>query len=125
MLETEAAGLAARRRTPKELQTMSDALDKRAQAGEDVEARIKYDNRFHHAVVQASHNSALIELYSYFSHAITRTIERTEQDASLPEPTQEAHELLLAAIRRQESEQAAKLAKGLLQPCLDALQSQD
>ncbi|MDX1755542.1 MAG: FadR/GntR family transcriptional regulator [Marinobacter sp.] len=125
MLESEAAGLAASRRTPEELQAMSDALDRRAQAGDDIPARIEHDNDFHHAVVQASHNSALIELYGYFAQAITRTIERTEMDAELPEPTQAAHELLLAAIRRQAPEQAAHQAKALLQPCLDALQSKD
>ncbi len=124
MLEAEAAGLAASRRTSDELQAMSDALDLRAQAGDDLAARIRHDDAFHHAVAQASHNSALTDLYGYFAHTITRTIERTELDSSLPEPSQEAHELLLAAIRRQNASEASRLAKALLQPCLDVLRAQ-
>lgn len=121
MLETEAARLAAERRSDDELLAMSSALDQRAGAGNDIATRIRYDEQFHHAVANASHNTALIELYSYFAHAITRTIERTELDESLPEPTQEDHEVLLAAIRRQDGNRAAQLAAALLQPSIDAL----
>lgn len=123
MLETEAARLAAERRTDDELQTMSKALDLRAAAGDDIASRIRHDKQFHLTLANASHNSALVELYSYFGHAITRTIERTELDATLPEPSQEDHELLLAAIRRQDSDKAAQLASALLQASINSLSS--
>jgi len=121
MLETEAAKLAAQRRTEQDLRTMTAALDARGKADADLATRIRHDESFHHALVAASHNSALAELYDYFSHAITQTIERTESDADLPEPSQEDHELLLAAIRRQDSVKAEKLAQDLLAPSLKAL----
>ncbi|PCM45900.1 FadR/GntR family transcriptional regulator [Marinobacter sp. ANT_B65] len=121
MLETEAAKLAAQRRTEQDLRHMTLALDARGKADADLAARIHHDEAFHHALVAASHNSALAELYDYFSHAITQTIERTEQDADLPEPSQEDHELLLAAVRRQDSVKAEKLARELLAPSLKAL----
>lgn len=121
MLETEAARLAAVRRTDAELQSMTAALDRRARAGNDVAARIRYDEQFHHALATASHNSALTELYGYFAQAIKKTIERTELDRDLPEPSQADHELLLAAIRRQDVADAERLADALLRPCLDAL----
>ncbi|WP_417545632.1 FadR/GntR family transcriptional regulator [Marinobacter sp.] len=121
MLETEAAKLAAQRRTEQDLRTMTMALDARGKAEADLAARIRHDEAFHHALVAASHNSALAELYDYFSHAITQTIERTENDADLPEPSQEDHELLLAAVRRQDSVKAEKLAGDLLAPSLKAL----
>ncbi|MDV2079146.1 FadR/GntR family transcriptional regulator [Marinobacter xestospongiae] len=123
MLETEAARLAALRRTSDELNTLCETLDQRAAAGDDLDARIHHDERFHHALAAASHNSALTELYGYFAGAISRTIEQTELDHTLPEPSQEAHELLLAAVRRQDPEQAAARARALLQPSLDALAS--
>ncbi len=123
MLEAEAARLAAERRTDDEVQVMSRALDQRAAAGNDVRARIRHDEQFHHTLVRAAHNSALVELYSYFSHAITRTIERTELDESLPEPSQEDHEILLAAVRRKDSARAKQLASALLQPSIDKLNS--
>lgn len=123
MLESEAAKLAAQRRTDDDLRSMSGALDARARAGDALDDRILHDQSFHHAVVLASHNPALIELYDYFSHGIGETIERTEMDADLPEPTQEQHELLLAAIRRGDAARAGTLARELLEPSLQALNS--
>lgn len=122
MLETEAAKLAARRRTAKDLEEMTAALDARGQAGDDVIKRIRHDEAFHHALVAASHNPALTELYGYFAQAVAQTIERTELDEDLPEPSQEDHELLLAAIRRQDEAKAEQLARTLLKPSLEALQ---
>ncbi|NWN90566.1 FadR family transcriptional regulator [Marinobacter adhaerens] len=125
MLETEAAKLAALRRTDPNIRAMTAALDARGRADNSLAERVRHDETFHHALVAASHNSALTELYDYFSHAITETIERTENDADLPEPSQEEHELLLAAVRRQDSEKAEKLARDLLVPSLIALRKRE
>ncbi len=121
MLETEAAKLAAERRDAKDLERMTLALDERAKAGDDVESRIRHDHAFHTALVAASHNPALSELYDYFANSVAQTIELTELDSGLPEPSQEDHELLLAAIRRQDSVKAETLSRALLQPRLKAL----
>lgn len=125
MLETEAARLAAQRRTDSDLKTMTQALDARGTASDNINDRIAHDEEFHHALVRASHNAALIELYDYFSHAVSQTIERTEKDADLPEPSQEAHELLLAAIRRRDAQKAESLSRALLTPSLQALANED
>lgn len=122
MLETEAAKLAASRRTDEDLRRMTDALDARAKAGAVLPLRIRHDESFHHALVAASHNSALVELYDYFSHAVSLTIEQTETNSDLPEPSQEDHELLLAAVRRRDAGKAEQLARQLLAPSLRALQ---
>ncbi|MEE3117728.1 MAG: GntR family transcriptional regulator, partial [Pseudomonadota bacterium] len=53
MLETEAATLAASRRTEDDLRAMTQALDARARAGDDLEQRIHHDQTFHHRLVQA------------------------------------------------------------------------
>ncbi len=121
MLESEAAKLAAHRRTDDDLAQMTRYLDARARAGTNLRERIEQDERFHHAVVQAAHNPALLQLYDYFSHGIAQTIEQTEMNADLPEPSQEDHELLLAAIRRREADKAGRLARDLLEPSLRAL----
>lgn len=125
MLETEAAKLAAARRTDKDLREMTTALDARAKAGQNLQGRIRHDEAFHHALVAASHNSALVELYDYFSHAVSQTIEQTETDTDLPEPSQEDHELLLAAVRRQDESKAENLARALLKPSLQALKRRE
>ncbi|MGM0569083.1 FadR/GntR family transcriptional regulator [Marinobacter sp.] len=122
MLEAEAAGLAARRRTANDIERMTAALDRRARAGDDLEQRIAHDEAFHHALVEAAHNPALLELYRYFAQSVAETIQRTEQEADLPEPSQEDHELLLAAVRQQNSDKAAQLARALLEPSLTALE---
>jgi DNA-binding FadR family transcriptional regulator len=124
MLETEAAILAAMRSTDQDLRAMTNALDARAQAGENLPERIRHDETFHHALVSASHNPALTEIYNYFSQAVSQTIESTESDASLPEPSQEDHELLLAAIRQRDAEKAGQFSRALLTPSLHALRSQ-
>jgi DNA-binding FadR family transcriptional regulator len=111
MLETEAARLAAERRTGSDLQIMTAALDARARAGKDINQRIAHDQTFHQALVAASHNTALTEMYGYFSESITQTIEQT----------QEEHELLLAAVRQQDPVKAEALARALLQPSLATL----
>ncbi|MCL7944716.1 FadR/GntR family transcriptional regulator [Marinobacter sp. ATCH36] len=123
MLETEAAKLAAKRRNTHDMEKMTLALDERARADDSIADRIHHDQAFHTALVAASHNPALAELYDYFAHAIAMTIEQTELDSELPEPSQEDHELLLAAIRRQDAAKAETLAKALLQPSFDALGS--
>lgn len=125
MLETEAAKLAAARRTDQDLRNMTSALDARAKAGDDLQSRIRNDQAFHHALVAASHNPALAELYDYFSHAVGQTIEQTETNTDLPEPSQEDHELLLAAVRRQDETRAENLARELLKPSLQALKRQE
>lgn len=122
MLEAEAASLAARRRTASDIERMTEALDQRARAGDNLEQRIAHDEAFHHALVEAAHNPALLELYRYFAQSVAETIQRTEQEADLPEPSQEDHELLLAAIRQQNPEKAAVLARALLKPSLAALE---
>jgi len=123
MLETEAARLAAKRRDTRDIERMTLALDNRGKAGDNIAARIQHDQAFHTALVAASHNPALTELSDYFAHAVAMTIEQTELDSDLPEPSQEEHELLLAAIRRQDEAKAEALAKALLQPSLKALGS--
>ena len=121
-LEADAARLAALRRDDEDLREMRDALAARAEAGANIEARIHHDERFHQAVVAASHNRALVELYAYFAHAVKRTIARTEQDAELPEPSQADHERLFDAIEGQDAEGAVQAARNLLQPSLAVLE---
>lgn len=125
MLEAEAAGLAAGRRTEEDLRHMTEALDERARAGDNLAARVHHDERFHHALVEAAHNPPLLEIYRYFAQSVAETIERTETDAELPEPSQEDHELLLAAMRQRNAERATALARALLEPSLTALKGNE
>lgn len=121
LLETEAARLAARRRSREDLAAMAQALAERG-AAVDLDSKVAWDERFHHAVVIASGNQALIELYRYFAGSVRETIRQTEQDQSLPEPSQADHEELLAAIERGDAAAAQHLTRHLLLPSLKALE---
>ncbi|MDX1634007.1 MAG: FadR/GntR family transcriptional regulator [Marinobacter sp.] len=122
MLETEAARLAAQRRSEQDLAAMTEALAGRGSAG-DLDTKVDWDERFHQAVVRASGNQALMELYRYFADSVRETIRRTEQDQHLPEPSQADHEQLLDAIRQQDPAEAQRLTRHLLLPSLNALEA--
>ncbi|MEO3862228.1 FadR/GntR family transcriptional regulator [Acrocarpospora sp. B8E8] len=75
-LEVEAARLAATRRTDADIVAMETALARREQAwsGGDPTIFVEADLAFHVAVVQATHNRVLIDLYADFSAALRASI---------------------------------------------------
>lgn len=120
-LESEAARLAAIRRDEADLAAMRAMLLKRKEAADDISTRVKYDHRFHQAIVAAAHNHALAALYRYCSEAVTETIERTERDAALPEPSHADHEFLLGTLELGDPAAAETAVRNMLQPALNAL----
>ncbi|MCW2880385.1 MAG: GntR family transcriptional regulator [Sphaerisporangium sp.] len=75
-LEVEAAKLAAVRRTEGDIELIEAALLRREQAWveAEVDAFVEADLAFHVAVVEATHNRVLIELYKDFSAALRASI---------------------------------------------------
>lgn len=66
-IETEAASLAAARRTPADLRAIRRALAIRAERRSEIEAHVDADTDFHRAIVIAAHNPILIELFDSFT----------------------------------------------------------
>lgn len=66
-IETEAAALAAARRTPADLRAIRRALAQRAEHRSDIESHVDADTAFHRAIVAAAHNPVLIELFDSFT----------------------------------------------------------
>lgn len=122
-LEVEAARLAALRRTESDLAAMRRALDARGTWTDETSLTefVERDARFHLSVVEASHNSALIELYRYFLDSVQTTIARTEDQQALPEPTLAAHEAIYQAIELGDAGAAAAAAHALLSPAIDTI----
>lgn len=125
-LEVEAARLAAQRHDSHDLAAMRETLNARAahptkSETEDFDSFIDIDARFHYAIVAASHNRALTDLYRYCATAILDTIRHTELDRDLPEPGQSDHAALLHAIEARDAEGAARATRALLAGSLDAL----
>ncbi|MBM7643928.1 DNA-binding FadR family transcriptional regulator [Scopulibacillus daqui] len=105
-LEREAARLASLRRTREDIQDLRDSLAKRDEIFEksdNLEEQVKADIEFHNAVVAASHNSVLIDLYKYMSKTIQTSISSTMYgDAKLCEQNNQAHHKLVEAIINQD-----------------------
>lgn len=75
-LDIVAVKLAASRRTPEDLAKLSAHLQARANAAEagNNQEFIKADLAFHRAIVDASHNALLIDIYDRFAKSLAESI---------------------------------------------------
>ncbi|GHU29775.1 GntR family transcriptional regulator [Betaproteobacteria bacterium] len=112
-LETEAAGLAAMRRTDEQLQCMHEAVLAFEEGVNHGGMSIEADYQFHLQIALATHNRYFEDFYRYLG---TSTIPRTRLDTSQfsAEPgksylfsTNREHENILDAIARQDSQSAS------------------
>jgi len=111
-LETEAAGLAAQRRTDAQLAQMQTALDDfQAALGQENDA-VPSDFAFHMEVARATHNRHLADLMGYLGTiVIPRARINTAQAApegrlNYLQKVHGEHESILSAIRNQDPEAA-------------------
>lgn len=115
-IETEAAALAAERRTASELRTIRRVLGARQSDGQDVQRYVDADMALHRSVVAAAHNDILLELFDGFIPRIRqamidlvrlRPLHSVEED-------QEAHAALVTAIADRSPRVAAELSRAHL-----------
>ncbi|MFB7327721.1 MULTISPECIES: FadR/GntR family transcriptional regulator [unclassified Streptomyces] len=107
-LESAAAGLAAERRTEKDLKQLHAQFLRREQAWEsgDTEAFVTADATFHLAVVAASHNDVMTATYADLGEVLRDWL-RADVGAELTPDTYMDHTRLLDAIRAGDAETAA------------------
>ncbi|MEV5709954.1 FadR/GntR family transcriptional regulator [Actinoallomurus sp. NPDC052274] len=107
-LEAAAAGLAAERRTDEDLRRLDTLLERREKAwtSGDRDAFVDADAAFHLAVVAASHNEVLAELYADLGQVIRESL-REHFGAELSPEGYMDHSRLLAAIRACDAATAA------------------
>ncbi|MBO8137352.1 MAG: FadR family transcriptional regulator [Desulfotomaculum sp.] len=74
ILEVECAGLAAKRRTEKDLNTMKHALQQMERDIKEGNIGDQADLLFHYSVAKATHNSMVIRLITTISDAINRVM---------------------------------------------------
>ncbi|ULL16115.1 FadR family transcriptional regulator [Paenibacillus sp. H1-7] len=101
MMELEAARLAALRRDDDDLRTMRELLDRRQHALADgkMSDYLDADIAYHIAVVAATKNAVLMDLYRTFTDVIRQALENLMKD---PEPKNQyslQHEKIYEAIR--------------------------
>lgn len=123
MLESEAARYAAERRTQSDLNKIRRALEARGEnsVDRDIESFLKKDAVFHQAIVNASHNMAMIALYEYFRVSVRQNTRKILLMNELPEPGYSAHLTLVEAIEQQDAMKAQEAVRKMLQPMIDYL----
>ncbi|MET9435436.1 FadR/GntR family transcriptional regulator [Streptomyces sp. NPDC006551] len=118
-LESAAARFAAGRRTERDMKQLDALLAGReeAWASGDAERFVTADAAFHHAVVVASHNDVLTELYADLGHVLREWLRDDVGQELRPEHHMD-HARLVEAIRDGEAETAAAEAAGYPFMCL-------
>ncbi|WP_315923539.1 FadR/GntR family transcriptional regulator [Mesorhizobium sp. SP-1A] len=117
-LDAEAARLAALRRTPADIERMRRLLGERGTAADGGrEAFVRRDIAFHKAVVAASGNRAMMEIYDFFTAAIMDVIQ-SSLGGDLPEPGAEAHAAIVDAIAAGDPDKAVAAVRAFAAPAL-------
>lgn len=149
-IEVQAARLAATRRTPADLDALQAALEARATAERPPEladpdagahdagahetvppddaAYVDADAAFHAAVVSASHNPVLVELFAACAprvRAATLDVLALAGPGSPHHHDQDLHTAILDAVDAGEPDAAGRAARVHLQSILDALADED
>ena len=116
MLEVEAIGLAALRRTEQDLEQLREALQASAALYHgELEAYIRADLVFHKRLVDAAHNPALSELYRYFSGVVAAALQHNMATVPRCQATFDLHGQILEAIERRDAERAKCLSRTLIE----------
>ncbi len=115
-LESEAAYLAAQRRTKEEMAKMEHYINdcETAFHQNDLNMFLKADVALHQAIVEASHNSLLIDLYATLNDSLYYSIDRNIEDLNQNTKEQHIHHQLFLAIKNQQAEKASNLVKKYL-----------
>jgi DNA-binding FadR family transcriptional regulator len=116
ILEAEAVGLAALRRTDTDLQALRDALA--GSAGHfhgDVDEYVACDLVFHQRLVDAAHNPALSELYRYFAGVVAAALKHNMATVPRCQATFDLHGQILDAIEQRDAERAKRLSRTLIE----------
>ena len=115
-IESEAAALAAERRTPADLRAITRALALRGEHRTQIDAYVDTDTAFHRAIVAAAHNPILLEVFDTFTprlRAAMIDLLRIRGDHG-SDPDQITHDELLGAIARRDAAAAAALSRAHL-----------
>lgn len=121
VLEASAARLAARRRTEREMAVLDTALERREQAWRsgNAEAFVQADATLHQAVVAASHNDVLVQLYADLGEVL-RDFVRDNMGGELAAEQPVDHSRLVEAIRTGDDRTAAEEAGSYAERCASA-----
>lgn len=110
IVEVQAAGLAAERRTDADLERLTAALES-FDASRTVLERVRHDLAFHAAMVRAAHNSVLTVMFGSISLMSAELMLRSLTDPGVTDEGAPLHHDILDAVRRGHAD-AARHAAG-------------
>lgn len=112
-IETEAAALAAERRTPADLRAIRRSLAHRRTHRAAIEELVDADTAFHRSIVVAAHNSILIELFDDFTPRLREAmIDMLRMRKEFGDDAdQDAHARLVELIAAQDGRAAAEQSR--------------
>ena len=118
VLETAAAGLAAERRTPRDLDLIDAALGRRDRAWHtgDPESFVQADAAFHQAVVAAAHNDVIAAVYADLGEVLRAHL-RHDVGPELVADRYVPHDGILDAIRGGDAQRASAEAGRAIGVC--------
>ncbi|TDC19866.1 FadR family transcriptional regulator [Streptomyces sp. 8K308] len=118
-LEAQAAALAARRRTERDLRQLDALLGRRAEAwaSGDLERFVEADATFHTAVVGASHNEVLIALYADLGGVVRAFLRNDVGRLEMRADALADHSAVVDAIRAADATTAATEAGSYALTC--------
>ncbi|BBC96202.1 FadR/GntR family transcriptional regulator [Streptomyces griseofuscus] len=116
VLEEYASGAAALRRDETQLRQLRELLAdaEAAAAGADPSAAMNVDALFHRAVVRASGNDLLVEVYDYLGTALTSSLGGLTWDTAHAEDHARLHRRLVDAIEAQSADEARDAAAAIV-----------
>lgn len=125
-IEVAATGLAAERRSRRDLETIKQALDAMASAIEEGRSGVDEDVGFHRSIVEATANPFFIALVAFLESRVRNLIRvartNTARFEGLAYKVQEEHEAIYAAIAEGDSEAAKAAAERHLRNAAARLQ---
>lgn len=115
-LETEAAYLAAERRTKDDIHKMELYIEacQLAYDENDMERFLEADISFHQVIVEASDNSVLIDLYASLNDSLYYSIAQNISGFDTNKNEIEVHHQLFSAIEKQQAHKASDIVKDYL-----------
>ncbi|MBZ9781438.1 FadR family transcriptional regulator [Pseudomonas sp. REP124] len=115
ILEVEAIGLAALRRTEEDLVALRQALGvSGSHYHGDLDTYIACDLVFHRRLVDAAHNPTLSELYRYFSSVVGEQLRHCLNVTPRRQEVFDLHIELLDAVEQRDPERAKALSRQLI-----------
>jgi len=118
IIEPAAAGLAAARRSPAQIDAMRASLDAMARHGLASEAGQAADQQFHLSLLEATHNDALASLASSIGAAVGHTTRFKQRHQATPRDPLPEHIAVFEAIAASDAAHARDMMEKLVQLAL-------